>query len=169
MTASSDLNDGVLNRPMRLSHGTMGFKSLARARPFLEEFLGMECVRHGRNTMIARKGGYWGIVCMEIGDKAQQLGLWNHWGLDMHSKEDVDHAHAMALKYKDKYGLDRITPVGMRHGTYQFHFRDLDGNWWEFQYVDVDRYDQFFAGGDRYSMDSPSVPIRKSAGDAEAR
>ena len=47
----------------------------------------------------------------------------------------------------------------LENETYGFYFSDLDGNWWEFQYVDVDRYDKFFAEGDRYTMDSPAAPI----------
>ena len=36
------------------------------------------------------------------------------------------------------------------HGNYQFYFRDLDDNWWEFQYVGPGMsYDDKFARGDK--------------------
>ncbi len=140
------------NSPLRLSHGTLECRDLAKSRPFYEDFLGLEVVRHGRRSMLLRKGGYWAIVCVEAGDKTRPQGLWNHWGLDLASREDVDAAHERAQALKDLYGIDKITRPGMRHGTYQFHFRDRDGNWWEFQHVDEGRYDRFFAEGDIVDM-----------------
>ena len=147
-----------MNAPFRISHGTLECKSLAASRPFYEEFLGLECVRHGKRSMLLRKGGYWSIVCVEAGDKAHGANLWNHWGLDMKSAEDVMKAHELAVQNAEKYGLDKITPVGSRHGTYQFHFRDRDGNWWEFQYVgDEERYDRLFREGDIVPMNGAST------------
>ena len=142
-----------LNAPYRLSHGTLECRSLVATRPFYEEFLGFDCVRHGRRSMLLRKGGYWAIVCVEAGDKIRPQGLWNHWGLDLESKEAVDDAHGRAHEFSETYGIDKITQPGMRHGTYQFHFRDQDGNWWEFQFVEKDRYDQFFEQGDTFNAD----------------
>jgi catechol 2,3-dioxygenase-like lactoylglutathione lyase family enzyme len=142
--------------PMRLSHGTMECRSLAESRPFYEEFLGLECVQHGPRSMLLRRGGYWSIVCIEVGDKVHPMGLWNHWGLDLSSSDEVMQAHELAHAHKDRFGLEKITQVGIRHGTYQFHFRDRDGNWWEFQYVGEEaRYDRLFREGD-------VVPMNKS-------
>lgn len=151
-----DINNSstaALIRPLRLSHGTMECRSFAASRPFYEEFLGLDCVRHGPRSMLLRKGGYWSIVCIEVGDKMHPMGLWNHWGLDLRSADEVMRAYELANLHKDKYGLEKITQVGVRHGTYQFHFRDRDGNWWEFQYVgEESRYDRLFREGDIVHM-----------------
>lgn len=155
-----------LNRPLRLSHGTLECRNLAKSRRFYEEFLGLDCVRHGRRTMLIRSGGYWSIVCVEVGeDKVHPMGLWNHWGIDLPSAEAVMEAHEKAEALKDVYEIDKITRVGMRHGTYQFHFRDRDGNWWEFQHVDENRYDRLFGEGDAFADDG--TPLRAGAEDAE--
>jgi catechol 2,3-dioxygenase-like lactoylglutathione lyase family enzyme len=135
--------------PLRLSHGTLECRSLAASRPFYEEFLGLECVRHGPRSMLLRKGGYWSIVCVESGDKIRPMGKANHWGLDLHSPDQVQQAHELALKHQARYGITEVTAVGTKRGNQRFHLRDRDGNWWEFQYVvQENRYDRLFAAGD---------------------
>ena len=135
--------------PMRLSHGTLECRSLAASRRFYEEFLGLECVQNGPKTMLVRKGGYWSIVCVEDGEQRRALGIDNHWGLDLHSPEQVKQAHDLALKHQSRYGIAEVTPVRSEAGDQRFQLRDRDGNWWEFQYLaEGDRYDRLFAKGD---------------------
>jgi catechol 2,3-dioxygenase-like lactoylglutathione lyase family enzyme len=135
--------------PLRLSHGTLECRSLAASRRFYEEFLGLECVQHGPRSMLLRKGGYWSIVCVESGDKMRPVGIENHWGLELHSPDQVQQAHDLALKHRARYGIAEITEVRVTNGTQRFHLRDRDGNWWEFQYVaEENRYDRLFAAGD---------------------
>lgn len=138
-----------LNQPTMLSHGTLACRNLAASRRFYEEFLGLDCVEHvpGRAMMI-RLGGYWSVVCLQS-PREQQLQVWNHWGLDVASREEVDRAHALALTHKDSYGIRRVLPVREAHGDYSFYMEDLDGNWWEFQCLGGRDFDDIFRAGNQ--------------------
>lgn len=146
--------DGPLIQPTVLSHGTITCRSLAASRPFYEEFLGLECVRHTGRGLLLRKGGYCAIVCLEVGDHVRPVDRQHHWGLDLASQEEVDRALALAHQLKDKYGIQWISRITQHHGTYSFYFRDLDGNHWEFEYAaggqqeGTRHYDEMFAHGD---------------------
>ncbi len=143
-----------LNRPTILSHGTITCRDLAAARKFYEEFLGFDVVQHTERGLLLRKGGYCSIVCLEVGDHVKPVDRQHHWGLDLASREEVDRALELAHRYKDRYGINQISRITTHHGGYSFYFRDLDGNYWEFQYVGhgqdkgEGRYDSFFARGD---------------------
>jgi catechol-2,3-dioxygenase len=147
-----------LNRPLALSHGTITCRSLAAARPFYEEFLGFDCVRHAERGLLLRKGGYCSIVCLEVGDHVKPVDRQHHWGLDLESREAVDRALELAHRHQEKYGIQQISRVTDHHGTYAFYFKDLDGNYWEFQYAGggqatgEGRYDRHFARGDIVAM-----------------
>jgi catechol 2,3-dioxygenase-like lactoylglutathione lyase family enzyme len=141
-----------LNRPFRLSHGTLECRDLALSRRFYEEFLGLDVVRHSQRSIMLRKGGYWAVVCVQIGEKAHPVRLLNHWGLDVESRAKVDEAHALAVAHKDEYDIGTITQPGEQHRVYSFYLQDRDGNWWEFQHTDADEYDQYFARGDVVPM-----------------
>jgi catechol 2,3-dioxygenase-like lactoylglutathione lyase family enzyme len=141
--------------PLRLSHGTLECRNLAASRRFYEEFLGLDCVQHGPQTMLLRKGGYWSIVCVAAGDAVRPMGLDNHWGLDLHSPDQVQQAHELALKHQARYGITEVTPGSTSRGNHRFHLCDRDGNWWEFQYVaEENRYDRLFDAGDVPSGES---------------
>ena len=142
------------NHPLRLSHGTLECVSLAASRPFYEEFLGLEVVRHQDRAMLLRAGGYWSVVCLEVGraDRIKPVGVRNHWGIDLPSPEAVHEAHEKAVAMKEKYGIKKIHKVVDNHGTLAFYFQDRDGNYWEFQHVDEGRYDKFYARGDIVEM-----------------
>ena len=79
--------------------------------------------------------------------------MLNHWGVDVGSKEEVDAAHANALKYKDKYKIRQVLPVVMQHGVYSFYLEDLDHNWWEIQHYPGFQNEDLFDFGDRFSME----------------
>ena len=133
--------------PLRLSHGTLECRNLAASRPFYEEFLGLDCVQHGPNMMMLRKGGYWTIVCVEVGGRIRPRGLAGHWGLDLHSPDQVKQAHELALKHRTRYGIVEVSEIAA--DNHRFRLCDRDGNWWEFQYVgEENRYDRLFAEGD---------------------
>jgi catechol-2,3-dioxygenase len=144
----------ALNRPKIFSHGTLECRSLDESRPFYEEFLGLDCVRHAQKAMMLRKGGYFGLVCLEKGKNVRPVGVGNHWGLDLASREEVERARELAIEHKDKYGIQKVMRITDMHGTYAFYFQDRDGNWWEFQYTGEGqergdgRYDKHFARGD---------------------
>ena len=134
----------------RLSHGTLECRDLNESRVFYEEFLGLEAVYHGKRTMLIRKGGYWGVVCVNRGDKVRPMGPLNHWGIDVASRELVDEAREKALQHQSKYGIRKVNQALDQHGVYSFYLQDLDGNWWEIQSLpEPDMYDRLFERGDR--------------------
>ena len=134
----------------RLSHGTLECHDLNASRTFYEEFLGLEAVYHGKRTMLIRKGGYWGVVCVNRGDKVRPMGPLNHWGIDVASRELVDEARERALENQSKYGIRKVNQALDQHGVYSFYLQDLDGNWWEIQSLpEPDMYDRLFERGDR--------------------
>lgn len=146
-------HDSVV-KPFCLGHGTLECYSLKASRRFYEEFLGLECVRHGKPAMAVRLAMRFHIICVEVGDQVHPANLLNHWGLDLPSRQAVDQAHADAVRLQDKYGIRQVLPVQDMHGVYSFYLEDLDHNWWELQCYDNGfQHDDLFDFGDRFSMD----------------
>ena len=140
-------------KPYVMSHGTMECYSLKDSRRFYEEFLGLECVRHAKPSMVVRCGLKFHIVAVEVGAALKPVNLLNHWGVDLTSKEEVDIAYENALKHKEKYKMGQITNPVDQHGVYSFYIEDLDHNWWEIQYYPGFQNDDLFDFGDRFAMD----------------
>ena len=146
-----------LNKPIMFTHGTMECHSFEKSRPFYEEFLGLEVVRHAQRAMMLRKGQYFGVVVLETGDLFKSVvSIANHWGIDLATKEEVDRAHKLAHEHKARFGIKKIGTVQDNHGTYGFYLQDLDGNWWEMQYAGEGqgtgdgRYDKYYRKGDAF-------------------
>lgn len=138
-----------LIEPLKLSHGTLECHDLEQSRRFYEEFLGLESVWHGPRTLMVRKGGDWVVVCVHRGDKVRPVGVLNHWGIDVASREAVDAARELALAHKDDYGIQAVHNVQDQHGVYSFYLQDRDGNWWEIQHCpDDQQHPEVFARGD---------------------
>ncbi len=150
-TAKAATVESVL-KPMMLSHGTLQCRDLVATRAFLEGFLGLECVRHSDRTMLARKGGYWTVVCVQIGDKVTTQPVHHHFGVDMESREEVERAHELALKHKETYGLQKVQKLLDQHQVYSFYIMDCDGNWWEVQHHDDGIYEKMYQRGDIIEM-----------------
>lgn len=138
-------------RPLRLSHGTLTCRSFLRSRPFYEQFLGFECVQHQERAMLLSIGRQFTIVCLEIGDKAAGADVLHHWGIDVESRAEVDRLHALALARKEEFGIRTVRQVADQHGAYSFYFEDLDGNWWEFEYVGEATHNTHFERGDQHA------------------
>ncbi|HXQ52687.1 MAG TPA: VOC family protein [Stellaceae bacterium] len=143
-----------LNQARILSHGTITCRDIAQSRRFYEEFLGLDCVKIQKRALMLRKGGYCAIICLEVGDHVKPVDRQHHWGIDLDSTAAVDRALALAHELQEKYRISQISRIATHHGTYSFYFRDLDGNYWEFQYAGEGQmsgggmYDQQFARGD---------------------
>ena len=153
-------NSKSVLKPYVLSHGTLECVSLKASRRFYEEFLGLECVRHGKISMIMRCGMKWHIVAVEVRNNVHPTHLLNHWGLEMRTREEVDQAWRDAHRLKDEYGIRKIQKPGLQHGVYAFYLQDLDQNWWEIVHSPNFRHDAHFAAGDRFG--------REEEGDARA-
>ncbi|MBL0423011.1 VOC family protein [Ramlibacter sp. AW1] len=136
-----------------MSHGTLECYDMVRTRRFYEEFLGLECVRHGKPAMAVRLGMRFHIVCVEVGEQLKPVNMLNHWGVDVATREEVDRAHADALRLKDEYGIRQVGKPQDMHGVYSFYLVDLDHNWWEVQhYANGFLHDDYFDFGDRFAM-----------------
>lgn len=138
-------------RPEYLSHGTVPCYDLAATSRFYKEFLGLECVRHGRSSMAVRCSMRFHVVCLEVGQLLQPASVDNHWGLDVGTSERVDEVWRAAHELKDRYGIRTIGERVTQHGVYSFYLEDLDHNWWEVQYYDGTQHDDMFDFGDRFS------------------
>jgi predicted lactoylglutathione lyase len=151
-TATPKARTSVI-QPYCISHGTLEVFSLKASRRFYEEFLGLECVRHGKPAMVIRLGMRFHVVCVEVGDQVHPCSVLNHWGVDVSSRAEVDQAHAKALEHQQTYGIRQVLPQQDMHGVYSFYLEDLDHNWWEIQYYENGfQHDDFFDFGDRFSM-----------------
>ena len=59
------------------------------------------------------------------------LGSLSNICPDVESQEEVNVAHELLAKHKDRWGVTQITKPALQHGTYSFFFCDIDDNWWE--------------------------------------
>jgi len=164
IAADAEVTDALpICGPEVLSHGTLEMIDLKESKRFYKEFLGLEVVQHRPFALNIRKGGSWVIVCLEAGDKVRPLGVRNHWGLDVGSREAVDRAFEMAHKYKEKYGIRKIMRIRDEDRSYGFYFQDRDYNWWEIEHVEDDKYNKRFEHGDFFDEAAAPSNRRKKA------
>jgi catechol 2,3-dioxygenase-like lactoylglutathione lyase family enzyme len=154
-------NASSVVKPFVLSHGTLESYSLKETRRFYEEFLGLECVRHGQRSMVVRCGVKFHIACVEVGHRLHPVHMLNHWGVDVRTRAEVDAAHEAAVRLKDEYGIRAVHSTHEQHGVYSFYLVDLDHNWWEVQASERFRHDELFEPGDQFPMDQVA-PLAKS-------
>lgn len=126
-----------------LSHGTLECADLQASRRFYEEVLGFEIIQNSPVSMMLRKGSDHVYVAV-ASPKAQGMGMMNHNGLDVGSREEVDKAYNLLEQVKDEYGIRKIQRPHTQHGAYAFYFTDLDGNWWEILYNPPHGYSVLF-------------------------
>jgi catechol-2,3-dioxygenase len=119
-----------LDRITFLSHGTLEARDLEKTRVFYEQCLGMQTIRTSPVSLMIRLGGNHTIAVVQ-NPRKPEMPLLNHNGLDVRTREDVDHCHRVLEAGKEKWGIGKITRPADQHGTYSFYFSDLDGNWWE--------------------------------------
>jgi len=113
-----------------LSHGTLEARNLDKSRQFYEQCLGIETIRTSPISLMIRLGGSNTIAVVQSKNK-QPMGLLNHNGLDVATREEVDECYRVLNEGKEKWGIGKITKPVDQHGTYSFYFSDLDENWWE--------------------------------------
>lgn len=113
-----------------ISHGTLTSLDLQKSRRFYEEVLGLEVIQVSPVSMLARRGSDHVYVIVETAEPST-MGMFDHNGLDVATRELVEEAHARLTQNKAEYGLGRITKPLDQHGAYSFYFADCDGNWWE--------------------------------------
>ena len=127
--------NSLLNLPF-LSHGHATLTDVDASARFYSEFLGFEVVKTSPKTLVARLGSNTVVVGVTLGqrvlDKIQRTWLENaHFGLDVWSQDQVVEAHALALEYKNEFGIRRVGDISEADGGKRFLIVDLDGNFWE--------------------------------------
>lgn len=130
-----------------ISHGTLGSRDLEATRKFYEEFLGLEVVRTSPISMMVRLGGNH-VYAVVKSDKAPAMQRINHNGVDVETEADVDESWRLCHEQAEKWGITHITKPASVHGTYSFHFVDLDGNDWEILSNPDGGYTWIFEQGD---------------------
>ena len=143
--APSDVRPSI--KPSFISHGTLGSRDLEATRKFYEEFLNLEVIRTSPISLMVRLGGPHVYAVVQTKEKDEMSRLY-HNGLDVATDEDVDEAHRSVLAHAEKWGLHKVTKPVERHGTYSFHFWDLDDNCWEILSNPKDGYTWIFEQGD---------------------
>ena len=126
----SRAKDPVLKCLTFLSHGTLESRDLEKTRQFYENCLGIETIRTSPISLMIRLGGNNTIAVVHNVRKAE-MPVLAHNGLDVATREDVDHCHRVLEASKEKWGITKVTKPSDQHGTYAFYFCDLDDNWWE--------------------------------------
>ena len=131
-----------------LSHGTLGSKELARTRKFYAEFLGLEVVQTSKISLLVRLGGDHTYAVVQ-NKKLGEMPRINHNGLDVEDDAEVDRSYETVLANREKWGLHKITKPVIQHGTYSFHFWDMDDNCWEILSNPIGGYGWLFERGDQ--------------------
>lgn len=142
--------DNPIVRTLRFAKGNVVTRSLAAARRFYEDILGLECAEYAKGRMLVRDRGtdgkgrrrgeiYWVLDVLQSDELRHPQRVLHHWGLDLAEKSDVDLMYERVLGLKDAYGLGIIHKPQYQHGAYAFYFQDADSNWWEFQFVPPSR------------------------------
>jgi catechol 2,3-dioxygenase-like lactoylglutathione lyase family enzyme len=148
MTQAQPATPRPATRPMILTHGTLEIDDVQASMRFYRDFLGMETIQHVPFGCRISLGAEWYVVCLEV-KHPHDMPIFNHFGLDCGSREDVDAWHARALAERDEYGLLEVTRPKSLHGAYSFYLKDRDRNWWEIQYYEGDAREQHLAWGQR--------------------
>ena len=100
-------------------------RDLELSRKFYEECLGLQVVRTSNISLLIKLGGDNTIAVVQS-PKKEKMPILNHNGLDVESKEEVNVAHELLAKHKDRWGVTQITKPALQHGTYSFFFCDID-------------------------------------------
>ncbi len=132
------------------SHATLECLDIVKTRKFFDAFLGFETVQMADVSFWARMGGDQVIVVVQSPTgKKSDMPFLNHNGLDVGTDDEVRAAHALIKAEKDKWGIQKITPPIVQHGTFCFYFTDMDGNMWEILSNPVRGYAWGFERGDQ--------------------
>ena len=144
-----------------LSHGTLASKDLAATRSFYEEFLGIEVIRTSKISMMIRLGGNH-TYAVVLSKNLPEMPRLNHNGIDVANDADVDDAYQTVQDEAEEWGISGITKPKAQHGTYSFHFWDLDGNAWEILSNPQDGYSWMFEHGDMEGKGHWDPEMRKA-------
>jgi len=113
-----------------ISHGTLNSIDMQASRRFYEEVLGFEVLQLSPVSLLLRLGSEHTYVVVETGQPGH-MQVFDHNGLDVKGREEVEEAHRVLTERQHEYGIRRINKLMEQHGVFSFYFQDLDANWWE--------------------------------------
>ncbi len=148
-----------------ISHGTLGSKELEATRKFYEEFLGLEVVKTSPISMMVRLGSHH-VYAVVQSRSYPAMDHLNHNGIDVDSDADVDESHRLCVEQAEKWGITKVSKPRSTHGTYCFHFVDLDGNDWEILSNPKGGYTWIFEKGDLEGKGHMDKKFRQDRPDA---
>lgn len=146
-------SDNPALRTYFMSHGTIECRGNGNAaRRFYAEFLGIgephprpHVRSHGVGTM-----HHWYVACLPS-KRMHPQPADNRWIYAANTRDEITKFHDLAYQYRERYRIQEIEPVQESEDAVLCRLRDLDGNWWEFQWRDAPAgrwHDEAFARGD---------------------
>jgi predicted lactoylglutathione lyase len=149
-----------------ISHGTLGCRDLEKTRVFYEEFLGLKVVRTSHISMMVQLGSAHVYAVVQIKNKDKMHRCY-HNGLDVLTDQEVDESYQLCCEQAEKWSIKDITKPIERHGTYSFHFWDLDDNAWEILSNPKGGYTWIFEQGDLVGKGHFSQGFRENRPDTK--
>ena len=145
------MTEQVLDKPrseqfLGMSHGTLECRTIAAARTFRTEFLGLGTIKHSDVSFVtwADDTSFY-LACVETGDQTGEQGLENRWELSVRSDEEVVAAHQQAEQNRERWQIRAVTPLSEQDGFKWFAVQDADANWWGISSRGPEWFDQAFA------------------------
>ena len=119
-----------------LSHGHATLKDVEESIRFYREFLGLDVVKTGPRTLVARLGSNTAIVGVTLGEKglAKAARPWlknAHFGFDFSTADEVREARELSLKHQESFNIEKVGELIEDDNGVSFMLKDQDGNYWE--------------------------------------
>jgi catechol 2,3-dioxygenase-like lactoylglutathione lyase family enzyme len=117
----------------------MECRDLEKTLPVMTDVLAFERVGAGPGTVTLKHPNTpWLLVAHEAGPDAPEKPSWDHFGVRVEHKSEVDAAWRYVNDRKDELGLYDLKEPTYGHGSYSLHFREPGSNDWEIEcYEDV--------------------------------
>ena len=128
-------------KTVALSGAHMEVRAIEETAPVLTDLLALERVDSGPGWLTLKHPNTpWLMTLHEAGPDASPKAAYNHYGVRVISKEEIDAAHAYLHAHASDYGLTGIREPENQHGSYSVYFVEPGSNTLEIEcYADVAR------------------------------
>jgi len=135
-------------KPVALAEAHMEARELSKTLPVMTDLLAFEKVSESADSVtLKHPNSPWLLVVHDAGPDAPEKPYWDHHGVRVEHKEEVDAAWEYLNVHAAEYGLYDLREPKYGHGSYSLHFREPGSNDWEIEcYEDVLRKE---SGGTR--------------------
>jgi catechol 2,3-dioxygenase-like lactoylglutathione lyase family enzyme len=120
---------------LELTHGTCEQRALDNSRAFLEQVLGLRCVRHLKPAQMFAGRSPFSVFAIEL-PRVKEQPRQNRWIIGVAHSQELESTRARAQAHRDKLGIREIGPVEAGSYGTAFIIQDADGNWWEVAHCD---------------------------------